>query len=93
MTEGEKPVRDMLIELLKNKSNGINYANFIQDNSAFRTSFRKIRMIDQEISQTSFENAIEEIKQELDDKFEKNAEKAQDLTMLISMIKEIVNNE
>ena len=50
-------------------------------------------MIDQEISQTSFENAIEEIKQELDDKFEKNAEKAQDFTMLISMIKEMVNNE
>jgi hypothetical protein len=41
--EGENPVRDMLILLLKNNPNGLNYANFIQDNTTFRKSYRRLR--------------------------------------------------
>ena len=85
--EGENPIRDMLILLLKNNPNGLNYANFIQDNTTFRKSYRRLRQIDQAISQTSFEDDIEKIKKELDIAFEKHAEKAQDLTILMSMIK------
>ena len=54
-------------------------------------SYRSLRSIDQAISQTSFEDEIEKIKQELDGKFEKNPEKAQYLTIMMS-IKETINN-
>jgi hypothetical protein len=54
--------------------------------------YRDLRSINQAISQTSFEDSIEKIKKDLDVAFEKHAEKTQDLTMLMSMIKGIINN-
>jgi hypothetical protein len=63
----------VLVQLLKDTSNSSAYAEWIQSHIRFRRVHEKLITIEQTCSQSAFEESVDEIRKELDEKFDEAA--------------------
>ena len=71
--KGNTVIKDVLVQLLIDNSNSSAYAEWIQSHKRFRRVYEKLITIEQKCSQSTFEESVDEIRRELDEKFDEAA--------------------